>query len=65
MTGEEQFTDAELEAWDCDMGHLMCEARASEDAYLYALGERCGRLEALHNRAAFIIDGIRRGAQCR
>ena len=38
LTGEEQFTDAEFEAWDCDIGHLVCEAHASEDAYLYALG---------------------------
>ena len=65
MTDELTFTDAELEAWDCDIGHLMCEAHASEDAYLHALGERCAHLEVLCNSAARIIDDIRKGAQCR
>ena len=66
MTGEEQFTGAELEAWECDIDHLIGEAHASEDAYLQALGERCERLAGLWDRAEQIVDDIRTGgAQCR
>lgn len=66
MTGEEQFTGAELEAWECDIDHLISEAHASEDAYLHALGERCERLAGAYDAAHGLIDDIRMGgAQCR
>ena len=60
------FTDAEKEIWDCDIGHLISEAHASEDAYLHALGERCERLAGAYGAAPGLIDDIRMGgAQCR
>lgn len=60
------FTDAEREAWDWDIDHLIGEAHASEDAYLHALGERCERLAGAYGAAPGLIDDIRTGgAQCR
>ena len=65
MTGEEQFTEAEIDEWDCDIDHLIGEARVSEDAYLYALGARCERLANLWDDVQDIIDDIRTGGkQC-
>ena len=65
MTGEESLTDAETEEWECDIDHLISEARTSEDAYLHALAERCERLAVLWDSAEHIIDAIRKGTQCR